>query len=47
MEFSAAFAILGRELSNYYGSKAFASQGGVFGDSWPATKPGVRRPQRP
>lgn len=39
MEFSAAFAILGRELSNYYSSKAFASQGGVFGNSWQQLSP--------
>jgi hypothetical protein len=38
-EFSAAFAILGKELTDYYAGKGFASQGGIFGESWKQLSP--------
>lgn len=39
MEFSVAFGILGKELTNYYAGKAFVSQGGVYGETWPQLSP--------
>lgn len=39
MEFTAAFAVLSRELTDYYGSKPFASEGGIYGDRWEALSP--------
>lgn len=37
--FEGAFMLLGRELSNFYGSKVFASRGGALGDRWAPLSP--------
>lgn len=39
LDFSVAFAVLGRELTDYYEGKVFSSQGGALGEPWARLSP--------